>query len=170
EYLSKMQTLDIQTFMVDDILTKVDRASMLNSLEARVPLLDHKVAELSFKIPVKFKYNQKGKKYILKKAMQSYLPDAVINHPKQGFTMPLKMWFKDSLRDYVNDRLRRSDSMIADYLDVNYISKTIDDHNNGMRDLNEKIWSLLVLDTWLEQQVKRDSTKIFATKTLKHHS
>lgn len=155
EYLSKMQTLDMQTFMVDDILTKVDRASMLNSLEARVPILDHKVAELSFKIPVKFKYNENGKKYILKKAMQNYLPDAVVNHPKQGFTMPLKMWFKDSLRDYVNDRLRRSDSMIADYLDMNYISKTIDDHNNGMRDLNEKIWSLIVLDTWLEQYQKK---------------
>ncbi len=154
EYLSKMLELDMRTYMVDDILTKVDRASMLNSLEARVPILDHKVAELSFKIPSKFKLNDGDKKYILKKALGKYLPDSVINHPKQGFTVPMELWFRDSLKDYINDRLNSKNSILNQYFDINYIQKTVKDHQMGMRDLNTKIWSLIFIDIWLEQYHK----------------
>ena len=138
--------------MVDDILTKVDRASMMNSLEARVPILDHKVAELSCRIPSKFKLKGNQKKYIFKKAVEKYLPDSVLNHKKQGFTVPMKLWFKDSLKEYVNDRLNSENHLLSEYLNMNYVKKIVNDHHNGMRDMNEKIWSLIFLDAWLEHQ------------------
>jgi len=150
DFLFKMQELDMQTYLVDDILTKVDRASMLHSLEARVPILDHKVAELSCRIPSNLKLNRLEKKYIFKKAMQKHLPASVFNHRKQGFTVPMKLWFKGSLKDYVHDRLNIQNDVLSQYLDMNYIIKTVEDHQNGMRDMNDKIWSLLFLDAWLE--------------------
>ncbi|MFK7924897.1 MAG: asparagine synthase (glutamine-hydrolyzing) [Bacteroidia bacterium] len=151
DYLSRMQELDMQTYMVDDILTKVDRASMLNSLEARVPILDHKVAELSFRIPPSMKLKQGQKKYILREAMRKHLPSSILDHKKQGFSVPLGAWFKDSLKEYMNDRLLSSNSNLSEYLNQDYIRQIVDAHQNGMRDLNGKIWSLVVMDAWLEQ-------------------
>lgn len=150
DYLSQVQELDMRTFMVDDVLTKVDRVSMLNSIEARVPILDHKVAELSFRMPPEIKMKQGEKKYILKKAMARHLPPNILSHKKQGFGIPLKMWFKDSLNEYMNDRLLSPQSPLNDYLNPAYIAKVLQDHQTGMRDLNGKIWSLLVMDAWLE--------------------
>ena len=100
DFISKIQQLDLQTYLVDDILTKVDRASMMNSLEVRVPLLDHKFAELSFKIPSNLKMKGNIKKYILKEAFKNILPEGIISHKKQGFAIPLDMWFKNDLKDY----------------------------------------------------------------------
>ena len=151
DYLFKIQALDMKTFLVDDILTKVDRASMTNSLEVRVPLLDHKVAELSFRMPSCLKLRGAQRKYILKRATADILPDSVISHKKQGFTVPLNMWFKDSLRDYVNDRLNSRNNALATYINLDYVNSTIGSHNRGLRDMNEKIWSLIVLDAWLEK-------------------
>ena len=82
-FISNLQYLDLQTYMVDAILTKVDRASMMNSIEVRVPLLDHKFAELVFKIPWDLKYKGKIQKYIFKKTMSPYLPEIVLKHLKQ---------------------------------------------------------------------------------------
>jgi len=154
DFVSKMQELDVRTYLVDDILTKVDRASMQNSLEVRVPILDHKVAELSFRIPSRLKLKNRKKKYIFKKAMSKYLTPNVINHKKQGFVVPLNMWFKSDLKTYVHDRLNTKNSFISRYLDTKIVIKMINDHNTGMRDLNQKIWALLFLDAWLEHKKK----------------
>lgn len=94
-----MQELHVKTYLVDDILTKVYRASMMNSLETRVPMLDHEFAELSFRIPSDLKLKVNNKKHILKKALGSFLSDEVINHRKQGFGIPLSCWSKDDLKD-----------------------------------------------------------------------
>lgn len=150
DYISKKLKLDMQTFMVDDILTKVDRASMLNSLEARVPILDHVFAELSFKIPSKYKFNNGNKKYILKEAFKHILPEGVINHKKQGFAIPLNVWFKDELRDYSYDVLINS-TRLDQFLDKKEVKNILDNHQKGIRDYSKKIWSLLFLDEWLKQ-------------------
>lgn len=150
--VSQMLELDMRTWLVDDILTKVDRVSMQNSLEARVPILDHEFAELSFKIPSNLKLNGKSTKYILKKAMRKYLPDSILFHKKQGFGVPLKHWFKSDLNDYMNDRLLSDKSPLYEFLDPAYVKKIIHDHQTGMRDFNFKIWSLLFLDEWLRQR------------------
>ncbi len=154
DFISRMQHMDISTWLVDDILTKVDRASMHNSLEARVPILDHKFAELTFKIPPSLKLKGSDKKYIFKKAMENDLPKSILKHKKQGFAIPLSSWFKDDLKEYIQDRLNSKNSFVSEYLDTAFISKLIEDHNHGMRSLHRKIWGILFLDVWLEQQKK----------------
>ena len=151
DFVTRTQYTDIHSYMVDDILTKVDRVSMQNSLEVRVPIMDHVFAELSFKIPSKFKLKGNEKKYILKKSMEKYLPPGVLSHKKQGFGIPLKMWFKSDLKEYINDRLGSSNSYVSQYLNMDFVQKIVNDHNTGMRDLNQKIWEILFLDAWLEQ-------------------
>ena len=150
DFMSKMQLLDMQTYMVDGILTKVDRASMMNSLEARVPILDHKFAELSFKIPSKFKMNGNSKKYILKESFRDILPEGVLSHKKQGFAVPLSIWFKDNLKDYAYDTLLNSGHLYG-LLNKSYVEKMLNNHQKGIRDYSEKIWSLLFLNEWLKQ-------------------
>ncbi len=153
DFISKMQQLDMQTFMVDGILTKVDRASMLNSLEARVPLLDHKFAELSFKIPSEYKMKGNSKKHILKEAFKKILPKEIISHKKQGFAVPLSVWFKGDLKEYSYDILKNS-NYLSDFLNMNHVEKILDYHQKGIRDYHQKIWSLLFLNEWLKQNHK----------------
>ncbi|MEO1381804.1 MAG: asparagine synthase (glutamine-hydrolyzing), partial [Bacteroidota bacterium] len=156
DFLFRMQEMDMNNYMVDDILTKVDRVSMLNSLEARVPILDHEFAELSYRIPTEMKLKGKAKKHIFKKAMTPHLPESVVGHRKQGFDIPLALWFKDDLKEYVNDRLNTKNSVLHQYIRPEAIQKVIHEHNTGMRDFNRRIWSLLFFDAWLTQmeQVK----------------
>jgi len=150
-FVTNMQNLDLQTYMVDSILTKVDRASMMNSLEVRVPLLDHIFAELTFKIPWQLKLKKNEQKYILKQAMASYLPKSILNHPKQGFGVPLEFWFKDDLKQYVNDSLLSANSHLSSFLDKKYIKNIIFKNQNGRKDFSPKIWPLLFFEEWLKQ-------------------
>lgn len=152
DFITNLQYLDMKTYMVDDILTKVDRASMMNSLEVRVPMLDHKFAELSFKIPWNLKLKGNKKKYILKKSMENYLPANILNHPKQGFDVPLSLWFKSDLKEFVDDTLLSPNPLLSKYLDTNYVKKIVADHKKDRRDFNAKIWSLIVFEEWLKQQ------------------
>ena len=150
DFISRMQHLDIVTYLSDDILTKVDKASMMNSLEARVPILDHKFAELTFKIPSNFKINNASNKYILKETFKHILPKEIITHKKQGFAIPIKNWFKSDLKEYAFDNLNYS-IYLNDYLDKRYINQILKDHQKGVRDFSQKIWSLLFLNEWLKQ-------------------
>ena len=147
DYVTNMQNLDMRTYMVDDILTKVDRTSMMNSIEARVPILDHKFAELSFKIPWNLKLNEGEQKYIFKQAMAPYLTPNILNHRKQGFGVPLKYWFKDDLNQYTKDTLLSANSRISNFLDKKYVQKIV----NNNRDFSSKIWTMLVFEEWLKQ-------------------
>ncbi|MEO8720426.1 MAG: asparagine synthase (glutamine-hydrolyzing) [Ginsengibacter sp.] len=151
DFISNLQFLDMRSYMVDDILTKVDRASMMNSLEVRVPFLDHKFAELTFRIPSSMKLHKNSQKYIFKKSMESFLPPNIFNHEKQGFGIPLSYWFKDDLKEYVNDTLLSESSFSTKYLSKKIIKKTIADNNKGMRNLSSKIWSLIFFEEWLKQ-------------------
>jgi asparagine synthase (glutamine-hydrolysing) len=152
DFVSNLQFLDMRSYMVDDILTKVDRASMLNSLEVRVPLLDHKFAELTFKIPSNLKLKGNAQKYIFKKSMKPVLPVNIFNHAKQGFGLPLSFWFKDGLKEYVNDTLLSSNSFSSKYLSASYIQKTVGNNHKGMRNMSLKIWSLIFFEEWLKQK------------------
>lgn len=151
DFITNLQNLDMQTYMVDDILTKVDRASMLNSLEVRVPILDHKFAELSFKIPSGLKLHGNDGKHILKAAMSKALPENILKHPKQGFSVPLSEWFKDDLKEYINDTVLSPKALLSNYVDKNYVRKIVADNKNGMRDFSSKIWSLVFFEEWLKQ-------------------
>ncbi len=151
DFLSNHLYLDMVTYMVDDVLTKVDRASMLNSLEVRVPLLDHKFAELTFKIPSNLKLKDGEKKYIFKQSIKKDLPEALINRPKAGFGVPLSLWFKDSLKEYVNDTLFSGQPLLMDYLNWDYIKSLTGGDNKIMDKFSSRIWSLLWFEEWLKQ-------------------
>jgi len=151
DFISNLQYLDLQTYMVDDILTKVDRSSMMNSLEVRVPFLDHKFAELSFKIPSQLKIKDSNKKYILKRAMKSLLSGNILNQAKKGFDVPISVWFTGRLKEFVNDTLITHNPLLGGYLNKDYVRKVINDNMTGMRDFSSKIWSLLFFEEWLKQ-------------------
>jgi asparagine synthase (glutamine-hydrolysing) len=154
DFITNLQYLDLQTYLVDDILTKVDRASMLNSLEVRVPLLDHKFAELTFRIPSNMKFKGKERKYIFKKSMTPYLPESILTHPKQGFGIPISLWFKDNLKSYVNDTFNANDCLLYNYLDKKLVWQTVlnNERSGSPRwELSEKIWALLFFNEWLKQ-------------------
>ena len=154
DFLSVIQEIDMRTWMVDDVLTKVDRASMANSLEVRVPILDHEFAELTFKIPSDLKLKGSSGKYIFKEAMKPHLPAEIFSMKKKGFGVPLKKWFKTDLKEYLHDTLTATSSPLFEYFSPPYIEKLIRDHETGMRDLNHKIWTLVFLNEWLGQHKK----------------
>ncbi len=151
DFISNLQELDVQTYMVDDILTKVDRVSMLNSLEVRVPLLDHVFAELAFSLPSNLNLHNGQQKYIFKKAMSKYLTPSVLAHKKQGFGVPLTYWFKKDLNDYTREIFYNKSMPVFNYLDFCYVNKLISNHKNGFRDMSAKIWSILFFNEWLIQ-------------------
>ncbi len=124
---------------------------MLNSLEVRVPLLDHKFAELTFKIPRNLKLKGSEQKYILKKTMAPMLPESILNHPKQGFGVPISIWFKDDLREYIHDTFNSSDCLLYSYLDKKYIKDNIINNRISHIDFSDRIWSLLFFNEWLKQ-------------------
>jgi len=151
DFITNLQYLDLQTYLVDDILTKVDRASMMNSLEVRVPLLDHVFAELTFKIPWSLKLKGKSQKYIFRKTMSPYLPQSVITHQKQGFQIPLTAWFKEELKQYMHDTLLTRKPFFSEFLDKKYVQEFVTKSQSGMRDFSPRIWSLLFFEEWLKQ-------------------
>jgi asparagine synthase (glutamine-hydrolysing) len=145
DHLSRIQYLDIKTYLTDDILTKVDRASMAVSLEVRCPLLDHKVMELIARIPSSMKLHGNTGKYIFKKAMEPYLPQDTIYRTKMGFAIPLAEWFRNGIRDYARAFIvEREDP----FLSTAFVRKMWDQHQSGIRDRSAQLWNVLMFRLW----------------------
>ena len=145
--LSRIQYVDIKTYLVDDILVKVDRASMANSLEVRCPLLDHKLMELIAQMPSGLKLHNGQGKYIFKKALQSILPPDVLTRPKQGFAMPVAEWFRGELKEFAYETIfRREDGL----LNKTYLAGCWKQHQKGQRDWSALLWCVLMFKTWQE--------------------
>jgi len=145
--LSRIQYVDMKTYLVDDILVKVDRASMANSLEVRSPLLDHKLMELIAQIPSGLKLRNGHGKYIFKKALGSVVPQNVLNRPKQGFGVPAAEWFRGELKEFATHALfDRSD----DLLNKKFVTSCWNQHQRGQRDWSALLWSVLMFRTWQE--------------------
>src|SRR5262249_25148819 len=144
--LSRIQYVDIKTYLTDDILTKVDRASMANSLEVRCPLLDHKFMELVATMPSGLKLHGMTGKYVFKRALASELPQEILNRTKMGFAVPLASWFRNGIRDYAREFiLERSDP----YLSTPFIRKMWQQHQSGIRDRSAHLWNVLMFRLWL---------------------
>ena len=108
KFLEQISDFDLKTYLNDDINTKVDRASMAFSLEARSPLIDYRIIEFSRSLPLNYKFNNYNKKRILKDVLFQYLPKELFNRPKSGFSMPFEVWFREDLREYVFDSLTKN--------------------------------------------------------------
>lgn len=151
DLVTRNELLDISTYLVDDILTKVDRVSMANSLEVRVPLLDHEFIELAFKIPSTMKLKNTEGKYIFKKALASNLPEDILYRKKQGFGVPLTKWFNKDLNSYIKQELLDNRGILFDYINPKAITKIIKAHSLGQRDFSSQIWALLSFQLWYKK-------------------
>jgi len=149
--LSLIQYLDIKTYLVGDILTKVDRASMAHSLEVRVPFLDHKFVEWTAKIPTDLKIKNGCGKYILKKAMEPHLPHDVLYRKKMGFRVPLSEWFKGPLKQKLRDSLLSEEMRSSGLFNMKTIEIWLDDHQSGRKEYSAPLWTLLMFASFYKQ-------------------
>ncbi len=146
--LTLIQYLDLKTYLPGDILTKVDRASMANSLEVRVPILDHKLVEWAFRLPRKLKLRQGGGKHIFKHSLRTRLPDDILYRRKMGFAVPLGAWFRGPLRDRIRDVLLDERMLDSGFFDRNVILRLLDEHQSGGSDHSVVLWSLLMFESF----------------------
>jgi len=149
--LSLVQYLDMKTYLPADILVKVDRASMANSLEVRAPLLDHKLIEWISGLSPDLKLRGREGKYVFKKAMEPLLPDDILYRPKMGFGVPLAAWFRGPLRQRVRDALLGPTLAQTGMFEEKYLRELVDQHQSGMRDYSASIWSVLMYEAFLRK-------------------
>ena len=149
DFGSQMMLVDIATYLPGDILTKVDRASMAVSLEARVPLLDHALVEFALALPSGLKIRDGVGKQVFRRAIRGLVPPAVLDHPKLGFAVPLGSWFRGPLRHRL-DRLSATDGGLYDVLDRESVRRLVREHLMRRRDHSSAPWRALVLQLWLD--------------------
>lgn len=143
--------LDLHTYLMEDVLQKVDRMSMLSSLEVRVPLLDKEVVKLAFSIPSSFKIKNFNLKYLLKKSFEKDLPEGFFDRKKKGFAVPLSRWLKGPLKNIVLNILSDENLKRAPFFDKAEVRKILEDHFQNKKDNRKLIWTLFVLTNWLNR-------------------
>jgi asparagine synthase (glutamine-hydrolysing) len=146
--LNRLLYVDLKTWLVNDILVKVDRMSMANSLEVRSPLLDHKVIEFAATVAPELKYHGRVSKYLLKRHLESRVPRSVISRPKQGFEVPLADWLRGELREMAEDLLFSPRALGRGYLRAEPVLRLWQDHQRKMRDHSPRLWAVMVLELW----------------------
>jgi asparagine synthase (glutamine-hydrolysing) len=147
--LSRMLYTDTKTYMVADILTKVDRMSMLTSLEVRVPILDHLFVEWVTGLPADFKMRDGKQKYILRKLAERVgVPREVLYRPKQGFALPLVHWMRNELKDLILTVLLEPKTLQRGYFNPQAVQQLLDEHFRGRRNHSDRIWRMLMLELW----------------------
>lgn len=146
--LSRIQYVDLKTYLPGDILTKVDRASMAHSLEVRVPILDHKFVEWISGVKPEYKVKANEGKYIFKKALEPMVPESILYRPKMGFSVPLAEWFRGPLKQRLRDSLLGPVLADTGIFDMEYIKWLVEQHQSGMRDFSTLLWSLLMFEAF----------------------
>ena len=136
---------DIKSYMCDDILVKVDRASMSKSLETRAPFLDHNIVNFSFSLPADMKIKGTNQKAILKNLLGKYMPKNFFNRPKQGFSVPLEIWLRSSLKSWCYQIIEKAEKENTLELNYKYIWKMWDIHQSHKSDLSSKLWAIILL-------------------------
>ncbi len=153
DHLSKVLYSDIKTYLVGDILVKVDRMSMANSLEVRSPLLDYRVVEYAASIPSSLKLHQKEKKYILKKSFSDLLPADILYRKKMGFSVPLANWLRNELKATAEEKLLQTENGLSNYFKPQEIKNIWLEHQQGIRDHSAALWSLLMFEFWWQKYI-----------------
>jgi asparagine synthase (glutamine-hydrolysing) len=149
--VSRMMALDTLTYLPDDILTKVDRASMAVSIESRAPFLDLDVVEYAFNLPLKYKVNNNQSKWILRQVLKRHIPEHLINRPKMGFGLPIDEWLRGPLREWADELLNKDKLLQQDFFNAEYVQNIWDKHCKGEQ-FGSRLWGILMFQNWLEQQ------------------
>jgi asparagine synthase (glutamine-hydrolysing) len=155
--LALIQYLDLKTYLVGDINTKVDRASMAHSLEVREPLMDHKLVEWLATLPSGLKIQGNEGKYLFKKAMEPHLPNDVLYRPKMGFAVPLERWFRGPLKQRVRDAVLGHTLAATGIFERSYLEHLVDAHQSGARDYSAPLWTLLMFEAFIRNTAGRAS-------------
>ena len=148
--IEQMQFLDINYYMAEDILTKVDRAAMAVSLETRAPFLDPRVAQFAATLPLDYKLNGKNGKFILKQSVESLLPREILDRPKKGFGIPVAEWLKGRLNPLMHDLLAPERLKLQGLFEPEYVARLIREHETGRASHHKQLWTLLVFQLWYD--------------------
>lgn len=151
--LHRLMQIDMQTYLPDDGLTKVDRASMANSLEVRVPLLDHHIVEFSLNLPLQYKAGIQKQKYLLKRILGTYLPQELYSRPKMGFIAPLNDWLRDELYYLVEKYLNKERIRQRGLLNPDYLDQIVQKHMSGRYNYFYMLWTVIMLEMWFERWI-----------------
>jgi asparagine synthase (glutamine-hydrolysing) len=154
DVVEQMQSLDTRLYLAEDILTKVDRASMAVSLEVRAPFLDPRVAEFAASLPANYKLRGSKTKYILKQAIDAYLPPFVTRRGKKGFGVPVAEWLKGKLRPLARDLLSPERVRRAGVFNADYIARLQSEHERGVANHRKLLWTLLMFELWHESFIE----------------
>lgn len=154
ELLTRLQDVDFGLYLVDDLLTKTDRASMASSLEARVPFMDTVVANFAFSLPVKHKVRGLSKKRLLRQAVEPLLPHDVVHGRKRGFSIPAAAWLRGELEPFARETLSAETIGRQGLLQPDVVTRVLDDHVAGRADRSRQVWGLLALTLWYERHVE----------------
>jgi asparagine synthase (glutamine-hydrolysing) len=162
--LALIQYLDLKTYLIGDINTKVDRASMAHSLEVREPLMDHELVEWLATLPSSLKIQGNEGKVLLKKAMEPHLPHEILYRPKMGFAVPLERWFRGPLRQRVRDAILGPTLLETGLFDQRMLEHMVDAHQSGRRDYSAPLWTTLMFEAFLRNTMgARGSVSLRAT-------
>ena len=152
--LSYMMAIDYQTYLIDDILQKVDRATMTHSLEGREPFLDHRIIEFAARLPNEFKYHEGVKKRIVRDIVHQYVPKELMDRPKMGFAIPIANWLNNELKELVEEYISESKIKEDQIFNWEYISKIKEGFFNGKKEYDTKIWYILMFQMWYQRWCK----------------
>jgi len=150
DFRDRMMYLDMRSYLPDDILVKVDRASMAVSLESRVPLLDHRVVEFALALPLSHKLRNGEAKWSLRQLLYRYVPREMMERPKTGFGVPIEHWLRGSLRDWADDLLAPDRLRREGFLDADAVSRLWSDTRSGRRRTHHHVWDILMFQAWLD--------------------
>jgi asparagine synthase (glutamine-hydrolysing) len=151
EVAHQMMLLDATTYLPDDILTKVDRASMAVSLEARVPLLDHRVFEFAWSLPLDYKIRDGEGKWVLRRLLGRHVPQDVWDRPKMGFGVPIDRWLRDDLREWAGDLLSPASLRDGGFFDADVVGGAWNDHSSGRAGRHHQLWPVLMFEAWRDE-------------------
>lgn len=154
--LNRLLYVYLRSYLMDEVLVKVDRASMYYALETRAPMLDYRIIEFVFSLPSRFKYRNFQTKSLLKKLMRGRLPDGILDRKKKGFGIPLAKWLKKELRPLCEELLNSEKLEHQGLFHVDYVSKLMQDHFNGTNDNRKQLWNLMVFQMWYNRWIKKE--------------